>query len=345
MAATNRPDVLDPALMRPGRFDRRIIVSIPDIRGREGILKVHTKKTPLDDDVKLKLIARGTPGFSGADLANLVNEAALLAARFDRNKITHSDFEHAKDKVMMGAERKSMIISQEEKKLTAYHEAGHALVAMLIPGTDPIHKVTIIPRGMALGLTQQLPIDEKHTYPKHYLEDRIAILLGGRIAEDKIFNEVTTGAGNDLERATDMARKMVCEWGMSDKLGPLTFGKKEEQIFLGKEIGQQRNYSESTAVEIDNEIRRIVDENCEKATKLLADNIETLKRIAENLLERETLDTEDLTAILNGEDLRAQAENGTDASSEDKKDDLEENKKEESKENKKKDDVVTENES
>ena len=345
VAATNRPDVLDPALMRPGRFDRRIIVSIPDIRGREGILKVHTKKTPLDDDVKLKLIARGTPGFSGADLANLVNEAALLAARFDRNKITHSDFEHAKDKVMMGAERKSMIISQEEKKLTAYHEAGHALVAMLIPGTDPIHKVTIIPRGMALGLTQQLPIDEKHTYPKHYLEDRIAILLGGRIAEDKIFNEVTTGAGNDLERATDMARKMVCEWGMSDKLGPLTFGKKEEQIFLGKEIGQQRNYSESTAVEIDNEIRRIVDENCEKATKLLADNIETLKRIAENLLERETLDTEDLTAILNGEDLRAQAENGTDASSEDKKDDLEENKKEESKENKKKDDVVTETES
>jgi cell division protease FtsH len=345
VAATNRPDVLDPALMRPGRFDRRIIVSIPDIRGREGILKVHTKKTPLEDDVELKLIARGTPGFSGADLANLVNEAALLAARFDRNKITHSDFEHAKDKVMMGAERKSMIISQEEKKLTAYHEAGHALVAMLIPGTDPIHKVTIIPRGMALGLTQQLPIDEKHTYPKHYLEDRIAILLGGRIAEDKIFNEVTTGAGNDLERATDMARKMVCEWGMSDKLGPLTFGKKEEQIFLGKEIGQQRNFSESTAVEIDNEIRRIVDENCEKATKLLADNIETLKRIAENLLERETLDTEDLTAILNGEDLRAQAENGTDASSEDKKDDLEENKKEESKENKKKDDVVTETES
>jgi cell division protease FtsH len=345
VAATNRPDVLDPALMRPGRFDRRIIVSIPDIRGREGILKVHTKKTPLDDDVELKLIARGTPGFSGADLANLVNEAALLAARFDRNKILHSDFEHAKDKVMMGAERKSMIISLEEKKLTAYHEAGHALVAMLIPGTDPIHKVTIIPRGMALGLTQQLPIDEKHTYPKHYLEDRIAILLGGRIAEDKIFNEVTTGAGNDLERATDMARKMVCEWGMSDKLGPLTFGKKEEQIFLGKEIGQQRNYSESTAVEIDNEIRRIVDENCEKATKLLADNLETLKRIAKNLLERETLDTEDLTAILNGEDLRAQAENGTDASSEDKKDDLEENKKEESKENKKKDDVVTETES
>jgi cell division protease FtsH len=345
VAATNRPDVLDPALLRPGRFDRRIIVSIPDIRGREGILKVHTKKTPLDDDVKLKLIARGTPGFSGADLANLVNEAALLAARLDRNKILHSDFEHAKDKVMMGAERKSMIISLEEKNLTAYHEAGHALVAMLLPGTDPIHKVTIIPRGMALGLTQQLPIDEKHTYPKHYLENRIAILLGGRVAEDKIFNEVTTGAGNDLERATDLARKMVCEWGMSDKLGPLTFGKKEEQIFLGKEIAQHRNYSESIAVDIDNEIRRIVDENCVIATKLLADNIETLKRIAKNLLERETLDTEDLTAILNGEDLRAQAENGTDASSEDKKDDLEENKKEESKENKKKDDVVTETES
>jgi cell division protease FtsH len=346
VAATNRPDVLDPALLRPGRFDRRIIVSIPDIRGREGILKVHTKKTPLDDDVELKLIARGTPGFSGADLANLVNEAALLAARFDKVKISHSDFENAKDKVMMGAERKSMIISQEEKKLTAYHEAGHALVAMLLPGTDPIHKVTIIPRGMALGLTQQLPIDEKHTYPKHYLENRIAILLGGRIAEDKIFNEVTTGAGNDLERATDMARKMVCEWGMSDKLGPLTFGKKEEQIFLGKEIAQHRNFSESIAVDIDNEIRRIIDENCEIATKLLTDNIETLKRIAENLLERETLDTEDLTAILNGEDLRAQAENGTDFSSEDKKDDLEETKKAESKENKKsEDDVVTETES
>lgn len=347
VAATNRPDVLDPALMRPGRFDRRIIVSIPDIRGREGILKVHTKKTPLDDDVDLKLIARGTPGFSGADLANLVNEAALLAARFDRNKITHSDFEHAKDKVMMGAERKSMIISQEEKKLTAYHEAGHALVAMLIPGTDPIHKVTIIPRGMALGLTQQLPIDEKHTYPKHYLEDRIAILLGGRIAEHKIFNEVTTGAGNDLERATDMARKMVCEWGMSDKLGPLTFGKKEEQVFLGKEIGQQRNFSESTAVDIDNEIRRIVDENCEKATKLLTDNLETLKRIAENLLERETLDTEEITAILNGEDLRAQTENGTDSSSEEKKDEPEEDKKAEPKENKNKnkDNVATETES
>jgi len=345
VAATNRPDVLDPALMRPGRFDRRIIVSIPDIRGREGILKVHTKKTPLEDDVKLKLIARGTPGFSGADLANLVNEAALLAARLDQTKIKHSDFEHAKDKVMMGAERKSMIISQEEKKLTAYHEAGHALVAMLLPGTDPIHKVTIIPRGMALGLTQQLPIDEKHTYPKHYLENRIAILLGGRIAEDKIFNEVTTGAGNDLERATDMARKMVCEWGMSDKLGPLTFGKKEEQVFLGKDIGQQRNYSESTAVDIDNEIRRIVDENCETATKLLTDNMETLKRIAENLLERETLDTAEITAILNGEDLRAQPENGTNSAPEEKKEDLEENKKEEPKENNKKDDVVTETES
>ncbi len=344
VAATNRPDVLDSALLRPGRFDRRIIVSIPDIRGREGILKVHTKKTPLDDDVELKLIARGTPGFSGADLANLVNEAALLAARFDRTKILHSDFEQAKDKVMMGAERKSMIISQEEKKLTAYHEAGHALVAMLLPGTDPIHKVTIIPRGMALGLTQQLPIDEKHTYPKHYLENRIAILLGGRVAEDKIFNEVTSGAGNDLERATDMARKMVCEWGMSDKLGPLTFGKKEEQIFLGKEIAQHRNFSESVAEDIDNEIRRIIDENSEIATKLLTDNIEILKRIAENLLERETLDTEDLAAILNGEDLRAQAENGTDSSSEEKKEKPEENKKAEAKENSE-DDVVTETES
>ncbi len=330
VAATNRPDVLDPALMRPGRFDRRIIVSIPDIRGREGILKVHTKKTPLDDDVKLKLIARGTPGFSGADLANLVNEAALLAARYDRNKISHSDFEHAKDKVMMGAERKSMIISPEEKKLTAYHEAGHALVAMLLPGTDPIHKVTIIPRGMALGLTQQLPIDEKHTYPKRYLENNIAILLGGRIAEDKIFNEVTTGAGNDLERATDMARKMVCEWGMSEKLGPLTFGKKEEQIFLGKDIAQHRNYSESTAVEIDMEIRRIVDENCEKATNLLTENIETLKRIAENLLERETLDTDELKTIVAGEELQPLPENGQKAPAEEKKEEPEENKKPES---------------
>lgn len=322
VAATNRPDVLDPALLRPGRFDRRIVVPVPDIRGREGILKVHVKKTPLAEDVDLKLIARGTPGFCGADLANLVNEAALLAARFGRDKVGQSDFEHAKDKVMMGAERKSMIISQEEKKLTAYHEAGHALVAVLLPGTDPIHKVTIIPRGMALGLTQQLPMDEKHTYPRHYLENNIAILLGGRVAEKLIFNEVTTGAGNDLERATDMARKMVCEWGMSDKLGPLTFGKKEEQVFLGKEIAQHRNFSESTAVEIDAEIRRIVDENCDKATKLLNGNVETLKRLAENLLERETLDTDEITAIVDGRDFRAQAANGAPASSEEKKEDM-----------------------
>jgi len=320
VAATNRPDVLDPALLRPGRFDRRIVVPIPDIRGREGILKVHVKKTPLAEEVDLKLIARGTPGFCGADLANLVNEAALLAARFGRDKINQSDFEHAKDKVMMGAERKSMIISQEEKKLTAYHEAGHALVAMLLPGTDPIHKVTIIPRGMALGLTQQLPIDEKHTYPKHYLENNIAILLGGRVAESLIFDEVTTGAGNDLERATEMARKMVCEWGMSEKLGPLTFGKKEEQLFLGKEIAQHRDFSESTAVEIDSEIRSIVDQNCEKVKKLLAENIETLKRLAENLLERETLDTDEITAIVDGKDLRAKANGVSRDVPEDKKD-------------------------
>ena len=310
VAATNRPDVLDPALLRPGRFDRRIVVPLPDIRGREGIMKVHTKKTPVASDVDLKVIARGTPGFCGADLANLVNEAALLAAREGKDKISMEHFEHAKDKVLMGVERKSMIISPEEKKLTAYHEAGHALVAKLLPGTDPIHKVTIIPRGMALGLTQQLPIDEKHTYPRQYLLNNIAILLGGRVAEELIFSDVTTGAGNDLERATDMARKMVCEWGMSDELGPLTYGKKEEQIFLGREIAQHRDYSESTAVEIDSEVRRIIGKNYEKVKKLLSDNIETLKRLAENLLERESLDTDEIEAIVQGKELKDKP-NGT----------------------------------
>jgi cell division protease FtsH len=308
IAATNRPDVLDPALLRPGRFDRRIVVPLPDIRGREGILKVHTKKTPLSDNVDIKIIARGTPGFCGADLANLVNEAALLAAREDKESISMEDFEQAKDKVLMGAERKSMVISPEEKKLTAYHEAGHALVAKLLPGTDPIHKVTIIPRGMSLGLTQQLPIDEKHTYPREYLNNSIAILLGGRAAEELIFKDVTTGAGNDLERATDMARKMVCEWGMSDKLGPLTYGKKEEQIFLGREIAQHRDFSESTAVEIDSEVKKIVSKNHERVQKLLSDNIDVLKRLAENLLERESLDKDEVDSIVDGKDLRAQEE-------------------------------------
>ena len=303
VAATNRPDVLDPALLRPGRFDRRIIVPIPDVRGREGILQVHTKKTPLAEDVNLSVIARGTPGFCGADLANLVNEAALLAAREEYEKLTMRHFEHAKDKVLMGAERKSLIISPQEKKLTAYHEAGHTLVAKLLPGTDPIHKVTIIPRGMALGLTQQLPIDEKHTYKKDYLNNQIAILLGGRVAEELIFNDVTTGAGNDIERASDLARKMVCSWGMSDKLGPITYGKKEEQIFLGREIAQHRDFSEATAVEIDAEVRRIVEESHTTVKQLLGDNIETLKRLAENLLERESLDTDEINALVSGKEL------------------------------------------
>jgi cell division protease FtsH len=303
IAATNRPDVLDPALLRPGRFDRRIVVPIPDSRGREGILKVHTRKTPLDENVDLSVISRGTPGFCGADIANLVNEAALLAARHGKTKVGMHDFEQAKDKVLMGSERKSMIISPEERKITAYHESGHTLVAKLLPGTDPIHKVTIIPRGMALGLTQQLPMDEKHTYPKHYLYNNIAILMGGRVAEELVLHDMTTGAGNDLERATDLARRMVCEWGMSENLGPLTFGKKEEQIFLGREITQHRDYSEDTAVKIDQEVNSIVMENYDRVKQLLSDNLTTLHRLAENLLERESLDTEDIEKIVNGEPL------------------------------------------
>ena len=303
IAATNRPDVLDPALLRPGRFDRRIVVPIPDIRGREGILKVHTRKTPLDGDVDLSVLSRGTPGFCGADLANLVNEAALLAARQGKASITMKDFEQAKDKVLMGTERKSMIISPEERKITAYHESGHTLVAKLIPGTDPIHKVTIIPRGMALGLTQQLPMDEKHTYPKTYLNNNIAILMGGRVAEELVLHDMTTGAGNDLERATELARRMVCNWGMSEKLGPLTFGKKEEMIFLGREIAQHRDYSEDTAVKIDDEVTSIVTENYARVKQLLTDNISALHRLAEMLLERESLDTDDIDKIVNGEPL------------------------------------------
>jgi cell division protease FtsH len=298
ISATNRPDVLDPALLRPGRFDRQVVVPPPDVKGREGILSVHSKKTPLADDVTLEVLSRGTPGFTGADLENLVNEAALLAARKDKNKVEMEDFEEAKDKVLMGVERKSMIISPEEKRNTSYHEAGHVLVAKFLPGTDPIHKVTIIPRGRSLGLTQQLPIDEKHTYPADYLQNNIAILLGGRAAEEIVLGDLTTGSGNDLERATDLARKMVCEWGMSEELGPLTFGKKEEQIFLGREFAQHRDYSEDTAIKIDKEVRRIVTENHERAKEILSDNIDILHDLAKNLLEREVLDGNEIEIIV-----------------------------------------------
>ena len=298
IAATNRPDVLDPALLRPGRFDRQIVVGRPDVRGRLGILKVHTKKIPLSGDVTLETIARGTPGFSGAELANLVNEAALFAARMNKKAVEMEDFEAAKDKVLMGVERKSMLISEQEKKNTAYHEAGHTLVAKLLPGADPIHKVSIIPRGRALGITQQLPVDDKYTYSKEYLYTNIAILLGGRIAEELILNHMTTGAGNDIERASDLARKMVCEWGMSERLGPLTFGKKQEEIFLGREISQHRDYSEQTALLIDEEVKRLVIENYDRTRKLLNDNINTLKALAEALLENEVLDGPQIDEII-----------------------------------------------
>jgi cell division protease FtsH len=298
MSATNRPDVLDPALLRPGRFDRQIVVSIPDVKGREAILKVHSRKTLLAANIDLSIIARGTPGFSGADLENLVNEAALVAARKNKKEIEMDDFEHAKDKVLMGVERRSMIIPLQERKNTAYHEAGHALVAKMIPNSDPIHKVTIIPRGRALGLTQQLPIDERHTYSKEYLLDNITILLGGRVAEEIVLNHSTTGAGNDIERATKIARKMVCEWGMSEKLGPLNYGKDEEHIFLGKEIGRHRDFSENTAQEIDEELRRIIN-NCHvRAKGILVKNIVALNNIADNLLEKEALDGQELDVII-----------------------------------------------
>ena len=300
VAATNRPDVLDPALLRPGRFDRRIVVNRPDVKGREGILSVHTKKIPLSDDVDVAVLARGTSGFSGADLANLVNEAALNAARYNGKVVKMADFEFAKDKVLMGAERRSMIISENEKKVTAIHESGHALLAVVLPHADPIHKVTIIPRGMALGLTTMLPIDEKHNYSREYLQDQIAILLGGRIAEEITIGSITTGAGNDLERATDMARKMVCEWGMSDAMGPLTFGKKEEQIFLGREIAQHTDYSEDTALKIDAEVKRFVTDAYAKATNLLMENKSQLMAMAEALLARETLDAEQVRRIVSG---------------------------------------------
>ena len=298
IAATNRPDVLDPALLRPGRFDRRVVVPRPDIKGREGILQVHTRRVPLENDVDIRVLARGTPGFAGADLENLVNEAALLAARNDKDKVNMSDFELAKDKVMMGTERKSMIISDEEKRNTAYHESGHALVAVLLPGADPVHKVTIIPRGMALGLTQQLPIDERHSQDKQYLLNNVTILFGGRAAEELILDHMTTGAGNDIERATEIAHQMVCEWGMSEKLGPMTFGKKEEQIFLGRDFTQQQDYSESTAVEIDNEIRRIIQDCYNQAKEILTSNLELLHRVAKELLEKEVLDGAEIDDIV-----------------------------------------------
>ncbi len=303
VAATNRPDVLDPALLRPGRFDRRIVVNRPDVKGREGILAVHTKKIPLADDVNIHVLARGTSGFSGADIANLVNEAALNAARYNQKVVRMYDFEFAKDKVLMGSERRSMIISDEEKRITAIHEAGHALLGVVLPDADPVHKVTIIPRGMALGLTQYLPVDDKHNYSRDYLNDRIAILLGGRIAEEITMHSITTGAGNDLERATETARQMVCEWGMSDAMGPLTFGKKEEQIFLGREIAQHQDYSEDTAVKIDQEIKRFVTGNYDRARTLLEQHRVALDKIAEELLAREVLDAEQVRRIVAGEAL------------------------------------------
>jgi cell division protease FtsH len=302
VAATNRPDVLDPALLRPGRFDRRVVVGRPDVGGREAILRVHTKKIPLGDNVDLSVLARGTPGLAGADLANVVNEAALNAARQNRKVVMMIDFEVAKDKILMGAERKSMILSDAEKRMTAYHEAGHALVAAILPDADPLHKVTIIPRGLALGVTMQLPIDDKHSYNKDYLQAEIAILMGGRIAEEKFIHQMTTGAGSDIERATDLARKMVCEWGMSE-LGPLSFGKKEEQIFLGREIAQHRDYSEATAIRIDEQVRRMVQSGYDTAERIISEHSDALVAIAETLLVREILDGSEVMKIVRGQPL------------------------------------------
>ena len=302
IAATNRPDVLDPALLRPGRFDRRVVVPRPDVRGREGILSVHVRKIPLSEDVNIPVIARSTPGFSGADLANLVNEAALNAARVNQKSVTQDDFELAKDKVLMGVARKSMLINENEKRVTAYHEAGHAMVAVLTTGADPLHKVTIIPRGMALGVTMQLPIDDRHTYPKAYLEGQLAIMMGGRLAEELFLDTMTTGAGNDIEQASELARKMVCQYGMSS-LGPMTFGKQEEQIFLGREIAQHRDYSESTAVSIDDEVRKLIIMGYERAKSILTENREALIRIAESLLERESLDANEIQMLIAGQAL------------------------------------------
>ena len=316
IAATNRPDVLDPALLRPGRFDRQVVVDRPEVKGREGILKVHTRNIPLDPAVKIDVLAKGTPGLSGADLANLVNEAALLAARKNKKKVEMIDFEEAKDKVMMGMERKSLIISEEEKKITSYHEIGHVLVARMLPEADPVHKVTIIPRGRALGVTSYLPIDEKHTYSKVYLESIITYALGGRAAEKLVFKHYTTGAGNDIEKATGIARKMVCEWGMGEKLGPVSYGAKEEEIFLGREIQKHRDYSERTAIEIDDEIRSIVSAAMNRAENILKDNMDLLHKLSKELLEREILDGEEIDAIVRGEELppikrNGSSENGT----------------------------------
>jgi len=300
VAATNRPDVLDPALLRPGRFDRRVVVDLPDLKGREGILRVHTRTIPLSEDVDPSVIARGTPGFSGADLANLVNEAALNAARYDKKKVQMVDFEFAKDKVLMGVERKSMVMSDREKKNTAYHESGHTVVAAVLPAADPLHKVTIIPRGRALGLTQQLPTEDKYSYSKRYLEAMLAVLMGGRLAEEIFVGEITTGAGNDIERASAMARRMVCEWGMSE-LGPVTFGKKEEAIFLGREFAQHQDFSEATAVEIDREVKRILDKAYSHAKEIITQHKSSLDRIARKLLERETLEGWEVNDILREE--------------------------------------------
>ncbi len=316
IASTNRPDVLDPALLRPGRFDRRVVVSRPDVRGREGILKVHTRKIPLGEDVDISVIARGTPGFTGADLANLVNEAALNAARYNKKMVAMGDFELAKDKVLMGAERKSMVISNEEKRVTAYHEAGHTLVGLKVPNADPVHKVTIIPRGMALGVTQQLPEGDRHNYSEEYLLGQIAILMGGRIAEDTFLGSITTGASNDIERATELARAMVCEYGMSE-MGPLTFGKKEEQIFLGREIAQHRDFSEETAIKIDQQVKKIITAQYERAKKIIEDNRETMVRLAECLLERESLDGVEIRRLVAGltlDDAPPVTDAGTDES-------------------------------
>jgi cell division protease FtsH len=310
VAATNRPDVLDPALLRPGRFDRRVVVGRPDVQGREAILKVHTKKVPLGDNVDLSVLGRGTPGLAGADLANLVNEAALNAARQNRKVVMMIDFELAKDKILMGAERKSLILSDAEKRNTAYHEAGHALVAAVLPNADPLHKVTIIPRGMALGVTMQLPIDDKHAYSKDYLMAQLAILMAGRIAEERYMQHMTTGAGNDIERATELARKMVCEWGMSE-MGPVTFGKKEEQIFLGREISQHRDYSEETAIQIDQQVRKIVQSGYDTADRIIEDRAEALVAIAETLLEREILDGNEVMLLISGQPLAALPPSGS----------------------------------
>ena len=308
IAATNRPDVLDPALMRPGRFDREVVVTLPDIKGREGIIKVHTRRIPFAKDVDISILARGTPGMSGAQLANLVNEAALNAARFDRKSVAMADFEEAKDKVLMGKERKSMIMSDEEKRNTAYHEAGHALAAYLLPDADPLHKVTIIPRGRALGVTMQLPEEDKYSYTREYMEASLTILLAGRVAEELVLGSCTTGASNDLERVTDRARKMVCEWGMSEEMGPLTFGKKAEQIFLGREIAQHQDYSEHTAMQIDKEVKKVVLAAYAEATKLLEENRDDLILVAKALLEYETLDANEVKAVLKGEKIHRELE-------------------------------------